>query len=235
MKRLALKSFAAVLLAGTAVSGAMASDLPSRKGPVMAPPVETWSPWMIRARALAVVPQEKATIYTPAGVVIPGAGLSITNSIVPEVDLTYFFTQNIAVEVIAGVTPHKIKGAGILAGIPVGSAWLLPPTISLQYHFTGMGAFKPYVGIGANYTVFFNEKASAASGFGRLDLKDNFGFALQAGVDIMLNRNWGINLDVKKLFLSTDATVYTLGGAPAVTAKVKIDPWIFGAGVTYRF
>lgn len=238
MKHIALKTFAAALLAGTAVAGmgtsASAADLPSAK---MAPvaPVEVWNPWMFRARALFVMPQERSTLYAlPGGAQIPGAHVAISNSVVPEVDFTYFFTRNIAVEVIAGVTPHSVKGSGVINGIPIGSAWLLPPTVTLQYHFTGLGAFKPYVGAGVNYTIFFNEKAKTAWGWSKFDLKDNFGLALQAGVDIMLNKNWGINLDVKKIFLQTDAKVY-VGGLPAVKAKVNIDPWIIGAGITYKW
>ena len=147
----------------------------------------------------------------------------------PELDITYFFTPNLAVELILGVTPHNVKGAGALAGARIGSAWLLPPTLTLQYHFTGLGAFKPYVGAGVNYTVFFDEKAKG--GFNRFDLKNTFGVALQVGFDYMLDKHWGINVDVKKIFLEPKVRVNN----GLVTGKVKIDPWIIGTGVTYRF
>lgn len=225
MQRLA--PLTAALLGATVLSAA-ASDLPSRRTEPNLPVVETWSPWMLRGRALVVVPQEQASLRA-GGVPIVGGDVDISTSVVPELDITYFFTKNIAAELILGVTPHNVKGAGALAGTRIGSAWLLPPTLTLQYHFDPIGAFKPYLGAGVNYTVFFDEKAKG--GFTGFDLKNSFGLALQAGVDIMLDRHWGINLDVKKIFLEPKVKVN--GGA--VAGKVRIDPWIFGTGVTYRF
>lgn len=221
------KTALAAGLAALAAVPAMAADIPQRKAiPVEA--FESFSPWMIRGRVLVVHPQESAKLDI-GGVRAPGADVSISTSVVPELDITYFFTKNIAAELILGVTPHKVKGAGTLAGVDIGEAWLLPPTLTLQYHFTELGMFKPYVGAGINYTVFFNEKWKG--GFTSFDLQDQFGFALQAGMDIMLDRHWGINLDVKKLFLEPKVNVNN----GLVTGKVKIDPWLFGFGVAYKF
>lgn len=228
MKRFILGTLATTLMAGVAFTGALASDLPSSKIAPRMPELVQWSPWMIRGRALVVMPQESAKLDV-GGVRAPGADVSISTSVVPELDISYFFTKNIAMELILGVTPHNVKGAGALAGTRIGSAWLLPPTLTLQYHFTDFGAIKPYVGAGINYTVFFNEKSKG--GFTSFDLKDSFGLALQAGVDIMLDKNWGWNIDVKKIFLQPNVSV----NKGVVTGKVKIDPWIFGTGVTYKF
>ena len=85
-------------------------------------------------------------------------GVSITDSGIPELDLTYFFTKNIAAELVLGVTPHTVNGSGGITSFgKVGDAWLLPPTLTLQYHFDTGTAFKPYVGGGVNYTIFFDE------------------------------------------------------------------------------
>ncbi len=221
-------SLAAALLGATALTTAHAADLPSSKAAPIAPIMTQWSPWMIRGRALAVIPQEKASLNI-GGAPIVGGKVDISNSVVPELDISYFFTKNIAVELILGVTPHNVKGAGALAGARIGSAWLLPPTLMLQYHFTNFGAFKPYVGVGVNYTVFFNEKAKG--GFTSFDLKDSFGLALQAGFDYMIDQHWGINFDVKKIFLEPKVKVNN----GLVSGKVKIDPWLIGAGITYKF
>ena len=223
--RLAL---AAALLGATALTTAHAADLPSSKAAPVLPTLAQWSPWMIRGRALAVIPQEKASLII-GGAPIVGGKVDISNSVVPELDISYFFTKNIAVELILGVTPHNVKGAGVLAGARIGSAWLLPPTLTLQYHFTDFGAFKPYVGVGVNYTVFFNEKAKG--GFASFDLKDSFGLALQGGFDYMIDQHWGINVDVKKIFLEPKVKVNN----GLISGKVKIDPWLIGAGVTYKF
>jgi outer membrane protein len=228
MTRLVLKTITATLLAGTFFGAAQAADLPSPRAVPAAPVMTQWSPWMIRGRALVVMPQESAKL-TIGGVRSPLADVNISTSLVPELDISYFFTPNFAVELILGVTPHNVKGAGSLAGARIGSAWLLPPTLTFQYHFTGLGNIKPYVGAGVNYTVFFNEKAKG--GFTSFDLKDTFGLALQGGVDIMLTKNWGLNFDVKKIFLQPKVSVNN----GLVTGKVKIDPWLFGTGVTYKF
>jgi outer membrane protein len=217
----------ALLLACTALTGVQAADIPSAKTQPLAP-IMTWSPWMIRGRALVVVPQEDASLRI-GGVPVPGADVDISNSVVPELDISYFFTKNIAVELILGVTPHNVKGAGSLAGARIGSAWLLPPSLTLQYHFTNFGQFKPYVGAGVNYTVFFDEEAKG--GFTNFDLKDSFGVVLQAGFDYMLDEHWGINFDVKKIFLEPKVKVNN----GLVSGKVRIDPWLIGTGVTYKF
>jgi outer membrane protein len=174
--------------------------------------------FMIRARALGVVPQEDSTLTIPAEA-------EVDNSIVPEVDFTYFLTSNIALELIAAITPHDVKTN---TGVDVGSAWLLPPTLTLQYHFTQFDSFKPYIGAGVNYTHFFNEDAGALNA---VDYDDSFGFALQAGVDVPISGNWYANFDIKKVMIDTTAKFSPSG----IRADVDIDPWLIGVGVGYKF
>ncbi len=190
----------------------------------------------VRVRGLGVIPQDSSSDWSPlVQGVIPGADVSITSSVVPEVDFTYFFTKNIAAELIAAVTPHTVNGRGTITGLgKVADVWLLPPTLTLQYHFDLGSAFKPYVGAGVNYTVFFGE--NDGHNYSNFKLDNNWGFALQAGFDYKLAGNWFLNVDFKKLWLDTDASVNVipLGGA-RVTTHVDIDPIIVGAGIGYRF
>ncbi len=216
---------ASVLLPG-AVSAADLAPLvqaPSAEEAVAA----AKSPWQIRVRALGVIPNDKGSVNGVAG-----SDLQYSNSITPELDISYFFTDNVAAELILGTTSSKISGAGTLAGVNVGKTWILPPTLTLQYHFTDFGAFKPYVGAGVNYTFFYNESENA--GFSNLKVDHHVGAALQVGFDYMIDEHWGFNFDVKKIFLETDwsATHSTLG---PLSGKAKLDPWLVGAGVTYRF
>ncbi|WP_170973298.1 OmpW family protein [Rhizobium sp. FKY42] len=185
------------------------------------------SPWQVRVRALGVIPNDKGSVNGVAG-----SDLQYSNSITPELDISYYFTDNLAAELILGTTSSKIGGAGTLAGVNVGKTWILPPTLTLQYHFTELGAFKPYVGAGINYTFFYNE--SEKGGFSNLKVDHHVGAALQVGFDYMFNEHWGVNFDVKKIFLETDwsANHSTLG---RLSGKAKLDPWLVGAGVTYRF
>ena len=216
---------------GAAALPAIAADLSQRAAaPAPMMTYETFDPWMIRVRALGVLPDGESKVSVGGAPSVNG--LKVSNTFVPEVDITYFFTKNIAVEAICCVSPHKIKGSKALAGVgEIGAALLFPPTIMLQYHFTNFGAFKPYVGVGVNWTHFFRTDATAP--FSNLKIDDSFGVAAQVGFDYMINRNWGINVDVKRIMIRPDATV-RLGLVP-ITAKVHIDPWVVGVGVTYRF
>jgi outer membrane protein len=176
-----------------------------------------------RLRGVGVVPDPSATI-TIAGANIGGT-TKVTDSFVPEADLTYFITDNIGVEAIAAITKHTASNS--VAG-RIASVWLLPPTITAQYHFDPSGPFRPYVGAGVNYTFFYDAKSPLPN----IQFKNSFGWALQAGMDIPVGDGpYFLNLDVKKLFLNT--SIRAMGGA--VRASASLDPWIVGAGVGIRF
>ncbi|MER9300580.1 OmpW family protein [Mesorhizobium sp. M0621] len=184
------------------------------------------SPWQIRLRALRIVTEDSGYVNA-----VPGSGLSYSDTVTPEFDISYFFTDNIATELILGTTYANIDGQGAIGALGnVGKVWLLPPTLTLQYHFTNFGAFKPYVGAGVNYTIFYNQDVGSADA---LHVKNTFGTALQVGFDYMVDQHWGVNFDVKKVFLKPDFDV-TVDGAK-LTGKADLDPWLIGAGVTYRF
>jgi outer membrane protein len=244
IKRLFLAAFLAVAVAPAAdITSAPAADIGM---PAKAKPVQVWNPWMIRLRALVVDPRDATTFDQ-----LPGGNAHWSTSVVPELDITYFFTPNFAAELILGVTPHKATGKGLVTGgaapglvmdgLPIGKTWLLPPTLTFQYHFTNFGAFKPYVGAGVNYTVFFSEKAANTPGgspavrITSLDVHNAFAPALQAGFDYMIDRHWGLNVDVKKLWLRPNFDASVNNGAIPLTGKARLDPWIVGAGLTYKF
>lgn len=188
--------------------------------------------FMVRGRMIGVMPDESAKLA------LNGTGISgsakVDNAFVPEVDFSYFITENIALELIAATTRHGVtaRNPAGLGDQNLGSVWLLPPTLTLQYHFLPKNWISPYVGAGINYTFFYNEKAGG--GVARtVDYENSFGWALQAGVDIQLQDRFYLNIDVKKLFLSTDVTIN--GPLGRITADVDLDPWIVGVGVGYRF
>lgn len=219
---------AAGLLLGAVT--AEAADLPVQVPASIAAPAP-YSPWQIRVRAIGVLPDASNGTLTAAGAPVAGATVNVSNSVVPELDISYYFTRNIAVELILATTRHNAYGAGTISNLgKLGSAWLLPPTLTLQYHFTDFGAFQPYVGAGINYTWMYSTKSNALTSF---NMSNNVGFALQAGFDYMIDQHWGLNVDVKKLWLTSTATGF-LGAAP-VSTKVHLDPWIVGGGITYRF
>ncbi|WP_316820247.1 OmpW/AlkL family protein [Pedobacter gandavensis] len=202
--------------------------------------------WRIRLRGVAVMPQESATI----GVI--GGEAKISNSFIPELDFTYFFNKNFAAELILGTTRHQVQtlgsdlsaiGASSSADVDLGKVWLLPPTLTLQYHYP-VGKFNPYLGAGINYTIFYS--ADQGPTVKDIKYKDKFAFAAQAGFDYDISDKFFVNVDLKKIFLSTTATVdasnLTPAGSPQlapvlgrIDADVKIKPWLLGFGLGYKF
>ena len=169
---------------------------------------------------------------TAFGAPILGADIKIDSQVTPVVSVGYFFTPNVAVSLTGGVPPKiDVHAKGAIAGLGVlGSAVYGPATLTAHWHFTELGPIQPYVGAGVAYMKVFSTKDRVLT---NIKMDDTYGLALQAGVDIMINRNWGAFIDVKKAFLRTDARG-TLGGAP-IQAKVVLDPLVVHSGVTYRF
>jgi len=185
--------------------------------------------WKARVRVISVSPNESAKIQ------VIGGDVKISNEVVPELDFTYYFNKNWAAELILATTNHDVKAIGTSAGnIPLGDVWLLPPTLTLQYHLTSLKNIEPYIGAGINYTIFYNADSGAVVNNVKYD--NTFGFALQTGLDIDLNKKWFLNFDLKKIFLNTTATVNaTTALGATVDADVDIDPLILGFGFGMRF
>ena len=152
-----------------------------------------------------------------------GMDLSVNNKWMPEVDFSYFFTSNLAVEAILTVPQkHRVYSGST----DIGSFHQVPPTVTLQYHFDAGSNIKPYVGAGLNYTHF--SSVSLPSG---VDIKRNsVGWALQAGVDIPMTSNMYFNVDIKKVAIGTNVLV---NGTKV--GKLKVDPVLVGVGVGWRF
>jgi len=185
--------------------------------------------WKARVRVISVSPNESAKIQ------VIGGDVKISNEVVPELDFTYYFNKNWAAELILATTNHDVKAIGTSAGnIPLGDVWLLPPTLTFQYHLTSLKNIEPYIGAGINYTIFYNADSGAVVNNVKYD--NTFGFALQTGLDIDLNKKWFLNFDLKKIFLNTTATVNaTTALGATVDADVDIDPLILGFGFGMRF
>ena len=191
--------------------------------------------WLVRLRGIVVAPTEQSTDVLPGFV---GGQVTVDNAIVPELDFTYFVTNNIGAELILATSPHDISGAGVLAGLgEIADVMALPPTLTLQYHFMPDARLRPYVGVGVNYTIFYSEDASTslvtALGATTVDLDDSVGVAFQAGVDFDLNDRWFLNADIKYIQIDTTATLNSGGTINSV--DVDLDPIVAGIGVGFRF
>jgi len=207
------------LLLASAAGTAVAQD-------TSPPPGKYAGDFMIRLRGIGVIPADDADIDPIGG------DTELSNTGMPEIDFTYFVTDNIAFELIAATTQHDVSARNTSAGdIDLGDVWLLPPTLLAQYHFFTKERFSPYIGAGINYTIFYGVDEAKNSIAKDVDYDNSIGWALQIGVDYRLDENWYVNADVKRLFLDTDVSINNGG----VKADVDVDPWIFGMGVGYKF
>ena len=178
--------------------------------------------WLIRGRAVHLNWDNDQSSGLPLG---GTTKVEAQNRWIPEVDVSYFFTRNIAAELVL-TYPQKIDID--VGGTKQGTIKALPPSLLLQYHFTDLGAFKPYVGAGLNYPRFY-KRNNILSGAAEVE-KDSFGWTGQIGFDYALNKNWSLNVDAKYVKIDTDVK---LNGSKI--GHVDLNPWLLGVGIGYRF
>jgi outer membrane protein len=172
--------------------------------------------WLGRARVININPDASSSALN----------LNASTETTLELDFTYFVTNNLGLELILATREHDITSAGT----PVGSVALLPPTLTLQYHFApDSPSFRPYVGAGINYTKFYDINLS--NGTLTVD-NSSWGGALQIGADFPINKQFFFNVDLKKVWIDTDVKTVATG---ATAANFKINPLILGVGVGMKF
>lgn len=181
-----------------------------------------YGPWQFRLRGIGVLPDS-------GGHASIAGEPDADNAFVPEFDISYFFTKHIAAELILATSPHDLKLKRATGDLDLGSTMILPPTLTLQYHFTPDQTFSPYVGAGINYTLPYSEDDGADTN--TLQADGSFGYAVQAGADYWLDKNWGLNFDVKKIWVDVDASI----NSGTITGEVELNPWVVGTGISYRF
>ena len=179
--------------------------------------------WLTRFGVVNVSPNDSSGTLSGA----PTVGVAVDGDTQLFANVTYMLQDNLGLELLAA-TPftHTISATGALSG-DIAKVKQLPPTLSLQYHFSPASNVRPYVGAGINYTTFFDEEATAV--ISSISLDDSWGLAVQAGLDIDMNKDWFFNADVRYIDIETTATT-NLG-----TVDVTIDPWVISAGVGLRF
>lgn len=183
--------------------------------------------WIVTGRITDVSSNASDAITTSAGGAT-GLKVDVGNSVMPTLGFTYFVTDNLSVEAILGATRHEIRAQGGTTDVAVHETWVLPPVVTLQYRPAPDARVSPYVGAGINYMLFFG--GDNRNGFD-VSLDDGLGYALQAGADVAISGPWTVNLDVKKVWFSSDATIN--GGA--LQSDVNLDPWVVSLGLGRKF
>ena len=167
------------------------------------------------------------------------AELKVDSNTIPELDLSYYITKNIAAELILALgTKHDVKTSNNGVSHKLGEVNLLPPTLTLQWHFNPDQMIDPYVGAGVSY-VRAMDNGLNYEGIApiRID-RNNWGAALQAGLDVNLENKWLVNFDVKKIFVDTDVKVNAaVLNAPGYRKidSLDIDPWVISVGFGKKF
>lgn len=179
------------------------------------------SPWLVRGRIVNINPANNSDAVGGAGA---EDRITVSKKTIPEFDISYFFSPNIAAELIL---TYPQKHDVMLDGVKIGSFKHLPPTLSAQYHFSPEANVNPYLGLGVNYTNISD--VNLLAGKGGLE-SNSFGLSLQAGIDFKIDKNWSLNVNLKKVQIRSDVKI---GGVKA--SAVKVDPVLFGIGVGYRF
>ncbi len=176
-----------------------------------------------------------------------GGKVDVTGGVQPEVDLSYFVTDNISLQLIATATRHEISANNtVLAGPPynlghkidLASTYVLPPAITAQYHFLPHAAFDPYAGLGVDFLFPFDTQENQATLGGtqivqKVGLSNAIGPVFNVGVDYNISGPWFVNLDYKQVLNQVTARVTTALGE--VKARVDLNPSVFSAGIAYRF
>ena len=175
--------------------------------------------------------------------------LSVDDNTQLGLNFVYFLDSNWAVELLAAtpythdVTIHDPTAlTEVVFGANVDGATLaevshLPPTLSAIYYFDSASKFKPYVGVGLNYTIFFEEDFKSAPkslGFNSLDLDSSFGLSAQIGADYELSDNWHINASVRYIDIDTDVD-FKIGDSIKGSATVNVDPMVYSLMLGYKF
>ncbi len=182
--------------------------------------------FLVRGRVLGVLPQHNGSAITRIG-----GHLDNSDSVSPELDLSYFFTDHIAVEGETGILHTTLTAKDTRLGtVDIGKVSSVPVFIVPQYHLLPHARFNPYLGVGLAVVPYFDDQP--AGGLVRqLSVSSEVGAVFQIGVDYRVSGPWYANFDVKKLILSAHATANN----GLISASGQVNPWIIGAGIGYRF
>ena len=217
---------------------------------LVAAPVLATEPgtWTLRAGVGTVQPDSNNLTFVDEGDTVT---IDVGNGTAMTLSGTYMFNENWAFDILASLPfSHDIKATVDVPDVgmetaKVGKTKQLPPTVSVQYHFAPQSDFQPYVGLGVNWTTFYDTELASefeAEGIDKLCLDDSFGLAAQIGGDWQLNDNWVANLDIRYIDIETDATVDVFedsDGSSVVSelklGTIKVDPWVYSVNLGYQF
>lgn len=204
----------------------------------------------LRVGATMVAPDESSDPLALDGVILTlgggTTGLEVDSNTQLGLTFTYMFNKNWGLELLAA-TPfeHTASATGALEGVlgDVADIKHLPPTLSAVYYFNDQSVFRPYLGAGINYTVFFEEDITSGADSvlsslgltgGDVELDNSWGLSFQVGADYVINKKWHVNASVRWIDIDTEATIKFDNGSK-ITSDIEIDPYVYTLSMGYIF
>ncbi len=222
--------------------------------------------WLVRGRIININPNDgndgvtksggALTSFGVADGLVPGTEVSVEDAWTLDIDITYMITDHWGVELLLDPsTKHDVVASGstypaldtvtngavppVAIGATIIETRVLPPALIAQYHFMPHEQIQPYVGLGLNFTLFFDESVTEGAntsllGVTDLELENSFGIAAQIGADFIMDNGWFANVDLKYIDINTTAK-FNSGALGYSEADVDIDPWVIGFGIGKAF
>jgi outer membrane protein len=226
LQGIALAALVTLPVAAHAQSAALQGNVGSFFSP--APTPEHAGTFEASLSVIGIIPETFSSSISPIG-----GNVNASGGVTPELTATYFLTNHWALQAIAGSTHHHVSaGDTSLGHVDVGNVWVLPPTLTVQYHFLPDDRFSPYVGLGVTVAFFYATSPSEPT-IQKFSLSTAAGPALDIGFDYNFSGHWFANFDAKQIVLNTTASIDSAVGH--VTAKTALNPTVIGAGIGYRF
>jgi outer membrane protein len=185
------------------------------------------SPWSVRIRATYLETVDHSDAFSALGINFGANAVSVDNPLIPEIDVGYAFSDTLSAELVLTVPQTQdvtLRGVGKL-----GTFKHLPPTLLAQYRFNPGNPFRPYVGVGVNFTLIWSDHLSVAGVPLHLE-NSSLGLAAQAGCDWKVSEQWSLNVDVKRAAIRSDV----FAGSARLT-EARLDPWLYSVGARYEF
>lgn len=213
------------------IAGALATGLMGTQAQAL----ETGD-WIFKAGPTLISPNDDSNSID----LVANSGVDVDDAWTLGFTIGYMISDNLSVQVLGIIpTEHDLEGSGSVNGLDIGDVDVLPPTLTLQYHFSPKASVRPYVGAGINYTYFYGESEDSAllGALGpnsELDIDSSIGLAAEIGVDVDIDDTWFANASLWYIDIDADATVKNtaLGN---LDVDVDIDPWVlmFAVGTTF--
>ena len=168
------------------------------------------------------------------GIGVPaGADAQTGDAVTLLFEYERYLTPNWGVELALGLPPRiKAKATGSVAflGDDILSAKNVTPTLFVNYHFGATGdRWRPYIGLGINYTRFVGIESRLASD---VRMSDSVGPAGKVGLEYVLSSQWSLFASVSALRVKTDLVA---SGSTVLQTTIDLRPVVYSFGAAFRF